>query len=128
MPPITGDIRSLSLCIVNLQEMSASNDFDGHGRRRYDWQAGVGLKESTALRPDPAVRDKRGIVVGSVRSWGGSELLSAEIGDEEFLDAARLWRPDAKIAARQRMQDSIEYVNKKRVVGGKNGRGSLRKS
>lgn len=87
------------------------------------------LTDSDA-RMIPGFGPGQGIVSGQVvrfplpvRVKMDEELMSSEIGDEDFLDQASKWRPDAKSATRQKFKEGMEKVDANRRRGGvKKGR------
>lgn len=75
------------------------------------------LSESDA-RMIPGFGPGQGIVSGQVvrfplpvRIKMDTDLLHAEIGDEDFFEQAEDWRPDANAGVRNRLQASIQRVN-----------------
>lgn len=69
----------------------------------------------------PGFGPGQGIVSGQivrfplpVRIRMDEELRLAEIGDEDFLEQARAWKPDANRNVRARMADSVAKVDQKR--------------
>lgn len=78
------------------------------------------LTESDA-RMIPGFGPGQGIISGQVvrfplpvRVHMDTELLASEIGDEDFFEQAESWTPDAKVAARIAMQESITKVGQNR--------------
>jgi len=43
-----------------------------------------------------------------------NDLLSSEIGDEDFFEQAAAWKPDNKAATRDKMSEGVDKINKKR--------------
>jgi hypothetical protein len=78
------------------------------------------LTESDA-RMIPGFGPGQGIISGQVvrfplpvRVRMDSDLLVSEIGDEDFFDQAKAWRPDARAPARKAMEESIARVDRNR--------------
>jgi len=82
------------------------------------------LTDSDA-RMIPGFGPGQGIVSGQVvrfplpvRVKMDEELRSSEIGDENFLDQASKWKPDAKSAMRQKFKEGMAKVDANRGRGG----------